>query len=287
MSVSPSKRVLVTGAAGILGRALVRELSGAGFDVVPCAHRDLDVANLADVRARVREVRPAAVVNSAAYTDVDGCEKEERLAFLVNGAGAKNVALAATESGALPVHVSTDFVFDGEKGSSYEESDATRPLSVYGRSKLMGEFLVREVAPRHVIVRTQWLFGVGGRNFVDSILKAAAERPELRVVDDQRGCPTYAPHLAHQIRRLVEEGGLGTYHAAGRGIVSWHEFARRIVSAARLSVPVVAISSSELSRPARRPANSALRNLHLDLTIGDAMRPFEEGLAAYLEERAR
>ena len=279
------KRVLVTGAGGILGRALVQELSSAGFPTLGAARADLDVTDLQAVRALCASFRPDVVVNSAAYTDVDGCEKEERLAFLVNGVGAKNVALAATEAGALPVHVSTDFVFDGEKGSPYEESDATRPLSVYGRSKLLGEFLVREVAPRHAIVRTQWLFGLGGRNFVDSILKAARERPELRVVDDQRGCPTYAPHLAHQIRRLVAEGGLGTYHAAGHGCVSWHEFAKRIVAAANLFVPVVAISSGELQRPARRPANSALRNLHFDLTIGDSMRPFEEGLAAYLAER--
>ncbi len=286
MPALPPKKVIVTGSAGILGRALVREMSGAGFSVRGLSHADLDVADLEAVRAALGRHRPDVVVNCAAYTDVDGCEKEERLAFLVNGIGAKNVALAAAELGASPVHVSTDFVFDGEKGSPYEEFDATRPLSVYGRSKLLGEFLVREAAARFAIVRTQWLFGLGGRNFVDSILKAAAEKGELRVVDDQRGCPTYAPHLARQIRLLVEANARGTYHAAGHGVVSWFEFASRIVAAAGLKTKIVPIASSELKRPARRPAYSALRNLHLDLTLGDEMRPFEEGLDAYVAERA-
>jgi dTDP-4-dehydrorhamnose reductase len=224
------------------------------------------------------------LINCAAFTNVDGCETEFDTAYRVNGIGAGNLARAASEKGAEIVHVSTDYVFDGEKREPYYEDDPVCPMSAYGRTKLAGETFVQVNNPRHWIVRTQWLYGHHGKNFVDTMLEAARSRPSLEVVNDQIGCPTYAKDLALEIVRIVEHGPpYGIYHGSNEGACSWFDFAKRILDGAGIrNVPVNPITSDKLKRPARRPAHSILRNYHLELTIGNRMRPWEEALADYL-----
>jgi dTDP-4-dehydrorhamnose reductase len=277
------KTILITGARGMLGRAL-REEFESGWRVVEHDIQEGDIRDLDGLVAFFREAKPDLVVNSAAMTDVDGCESDAALAYSVNGIGARNVALAAAEQGARVVHVSTDFVFDGTKGEAYLEYDEPRPLGVYGGSKLWGERLVRDHVERFFIVRTQWLYGAGGKNFVDTIRDRARAGGPLRVVDDQTGCPTSTTELARAIRRIAEEGGYGIWHASGNGSCTWFEFARAIVRGAGASDrEVEPMSSAELDRPARRPVDSRLRNFHMEISIGDAMAPWEDALTEYLE----
>jgi dTDP-4-dehydrorhamnose reductase len=278
-------RVLITGAAGMLGRRLV-EAFREGWEVEAAARADADVTDLEAIRALVARARPDVIVHAAAYTDVDGCEKEPDRALRTNGIGTRNLALAARDAGCELLYVSTDFVFDGEKRGPYGEWDTPNPISLYGASKLWGEQFVRDLLARFWIVRTQWVFGPDGRNFVDTILARARSAPALQVVVDQRGSPTYTVDLAAEIRRIVEEGAHGLYHVSNAGECTWHEFAVEILRQAGLqSVPVEEIRSEELRRPARRPANSVLHNAHLELTIGRRMRHWREALADYLNHR--
>ncbi len=281
-------RVLITGSAGMLGRDLMAEL-GSSFDVVGHTRESGDLTDLAAVRGAFRAAEPTAVVNAAAMTNVDGCESDRDPAYAVNGLAARNVAVAAAELGASVLHVSTDFVFDGEKGEPYLEYDRTNPLSVYGDSKLWGERMVLDHCPRSWVVRTQWLYGAGGKNFVDTIVGRAREGHPLRVVDDQFGCPTSTVELARCIAHILAagEGCYGIYHASGRGSCSWYEFAARAVDLAGIEgVEVGRMPSSELDRPAARPADSRLKNYHLELSIGDPMKPWDEALAEYLGTKA-
>jgi len=279
------KTVVVLGANGMLGQALVPELDEE-FRVVSHVRAEADLRDAPGLRERIRGHAPDFVVNAAAMTAVDGCEDDPDTAYAVNGLGARNAAVAATEAGAALLQVSTDFVFDGEKGEAYLEYDEPRPLSVYGDSKLWGEKLVRDHGDRFFIVRTQWLYGAGGRNFVDTIVGRAREGHPLRIVDDQVGCPTSTRELARAIRRILVEGAYGVYHASGLGSCSWFDFARAAVERAGIEgASVEPMPSSELERPARRPADSRLRNYHMELTFGDPMRPWEEALEEYLREK--
>lgn len=280
--------MLVTGAAGMLGREVVRACP-EGWTVTAADLPEFDITSLEETRAFFDRVQPSAVINCAAMTDVDGCESAFEAAYRVNGIGAGHLARAAFEAGAEILHVSTDYVFDGSKGGPYYEDDPTAPLGAYGRSKLAGETFVRANNPRHWIVRTQWLYGAGGRNFVDTILRAAGERDRLEVVNDQVGCPTYARDLAVQLVRLVERTpAYGVYHCSNGGSCSWFEFARAILELADVEgAEVRPIPSDRLDRPAKRPARSVLENFHLRLTIGDGMRPWKEALEAYLRDTDR
>ncbi|MEW6745593.1 MAG: dTDP-4-dehydrorhamnose reductase [Planctomycetota bacterium] len=276
------RRLLITGHKGILGRQLL-EWAPADVEILGFDLPEDDITDLAKVVAAVRAFAPDQVLHAAAYTDVDGCELDPARALRVNGLGTRNVAQAASECGSELLYVSTDYVFDGEAERPYEEYDAVRPLSVYGRSKLWGECAVRDHSWRFYIVRTQWLFGVGGRNFVDTIRKAASERDRLRVVSDQVGSPTYAKDLAQVLHRiLAERPGYGIYHASSQGECSWWEFAKVIVELAGLEAPVDPMSSAELDRPAPRPRYAVLRNRALELTLGDPFRPWREAVAEYL-----
>jgi dTDP-4-dehydrorhamnose reductase len=274
---------MVFGAGGMLGRDVIRAAEAAGHDVVAMPREDADVTDAASVAGAVGGARPGAVVNCAAWTDVDGAENHEREALAVNADGARNVAAAAAEADAAVVYPSTDYVFDGEKPEPYLESDAVRPLSAYGRTKLAGERATAEANPRHQIVRTQWLFGVAGNNFVETMLRLGSERDELTVVDDQVGCPTYTADLAAALVGLAAGGAVGIRHVAGGGECSWREFAEGIFERAGTDCRVLPGTTAELGRPAPRPAHGVLRSEHEDTpTLPD----WREGLDRYLAERS-
>jgi dTDP-4-dehydrorhamnose reductase len=255
-------RILITGAGGMLGSDACRAAGAAGLEVVALDHAALDVTDADAVDSAVAHARPGAVVNCAAWTDVDGAESSLEAALEANRDGAGNVARAAAANGAWTIHASTDYVFDGTKSEPYVESDAVNPQSAYGRSKLEGELAVADAAPdTHTIVRTAWLFGTGGRCFPKTILRLASEREELTVVDDQIGCPTFTGHLASALVELVVGERLpGVIHGAASGQCSWFEFATEIVRASGLACEVRPGKTADLDRAAPRPAYSVLRS---------------------------
>jgi len=278
-------RVLVTGAKGMLGSALVRRLGGA-HEVIAVTRNEFDIIKELDVRDFVADAKPDWVVHCAAFTNVDGCEKEPDKAFNVNALGAKNVALACWGAGARLAHVSTDYVYDGAKGEPYSETDPVNPLGVYGKSKLKGEQEILKVLPDALIVRTSWLYGKGGPNFVEAILTQAGIRKELSVVSDQAGSPTYTPDLADGIVRLAEAGAAGIVHVSNDGHCSWFDYARKILELSGIrGVEVRPISTLELGRPAPRPAFSVLSNMKYQEITGHSLRHWEAALKEYLEKR--
>lgn len=253
-------RLLITGAGGMLGREVRDAASDSGHEAIALPRADLDITDLDRLAAVVREVRPDVVVNCAAWTKVDAAEAAPEAVLAVNGRGAGNVAWAADASAAWTIQLSTDYVFDGSKREPYLESDPPAPLSVYGRSKLAGEWEVARQAPRrHTIVRSAWLFGRDPDCFPAKILRLAAERDELAVVDDQVGCPTYCRHLA---RALVEIAAgrrwAGIVHVAGGGACSWYELAREVIATAGLRCRIEPVCTPDLNLPAPRPSYSAL-----------------------------
>lgn len=283
-------RVLVTGASGMLGFALA-DSCPAGIELVGTDVDTLDITDAGAVGDAMARHAPAAVVNAAAYTDVDGCESHEAEALAVNGAAAGILAAACATAGVPLVHVSTDYVFDGRipAPGEYHEDDPVGPLSAYGRTKLAGEVAVREALDAHWIVRTQWLYGVRGKNFVETMLRLASERDRLAVVDDQVGSPTSTHVLAPYLWRFVtERPAFGTYHCTGGGSCSWHGFAAEIFRQAGRAPddPVLDTQSSDaLDRPAPRPTRSVLSNAKLMAALGDAPGPWTEGLSDYMRRR--
>jgi dTDP-4-dehydrorhamnose reductase len=276
-------RIAITGAAGMLGQDLLAAAKTAGHEVLALPRAELDITDEAAVARALRDARPDVVVNSAAWTDVDGAERDEAEALAVNGAGAGNVARAAAECGAWTIHVSSDYVFDGSKASPYVESDPVGPLSAYGRTKLAGERAVAEQAPeRHTIVRSSWLFGTAGSCFPATILRLATDRDELGVVDDQVGCPTFTGHLAEALVDLVarDDRPAGVLHVAAGGSCSWFEFAREIVAGAGATCEVKPCSTEDFPRPATRPAYSVLRSERGD--EAPVLPEWREGLARYM-----
>jgi dTDP-4-dehydrorhamnose reductase len=270
--------ILIVGANGMLGHDLMAVLEG---DVRGLDLPDLDITSLESVRRTLLTLKPAIIINAAAYTDVDGCESDLDQALAVNGEGVGFLALTAREIGAKLVQISTDYVFNGGKGSPYLEDDPVGPLSVYGESKLAGE-LNAAMAPEYLIVRTQWLYGLHGKNFVETMLRLAGEKSELAVVDDQIGSPTFTRDLALAIKALLAKGCTGIYHAANSGFCSWNEFAKAIFAAEGLAVTVNSMTTKELNRPARRPLYSTLDCGKLTADTGMAMRPWQEALGEYL-----
>ncbi len=261
----------------MLGRDMVRAATESGHEAIALAHDDLDVTDAAAARARLRGERPDVVVNCAAHTDVDGAEREPEAALALNSP--EGLFRAAAETGAVLVQPSTDYVFDGSKRSPYVESDTPAPRSAYGRSKLAGERALARVGPNHLVVRTAWLYGTGGGNFVATMLRLGAERDEVRVVDDQVGSPTYTPHLAGGILALIEARARGVHHLAAAGECSWFAFAQAIFARARVACEVLPTSSEEFARPAPRPAYSVLRS---ERPGARALPHWSEGLSSYL-----
>ena len=266
----------------MLGRDVVRAAELAGHDVAALDRRELDVTDATATERCVRERSPHAVVNCAAYTDVDGAESDPEAAMRVNARGARNVAAAAAATGAGVLYVSTDYVFDGRKSEPYTESDEPSPLGRYGESKLAGEIETAAVNPRHLIVRSSWLFGTGGRNFVETMLGLAARQAEVRVVQDQVGCPTYTAHLAEGIVRLLASDSVGVHHMAGAGHCSWYDFAVAICERAGVARTVRPVTTDEFARPAARPEYSVLATERDDAIH---LPPWQVGLDDYMDER--
>jgi len=274
-------RLFVTGSRGQLGRALQRAAASAGHPFVGYDLPELDITEPAAVQAAITAAKPDAVVNCAAFTAVDAAERQEALALAVNGTAVANVARAVDAAGAILVQLSTDYVFDGKSDRPYLETDRTNPLSAYGRTKLAGE-RAAELARRHLVVRTAWLFG-DGANFVTAIRRQLdAGQKALRVVNDQRGCPTFADDLAGAVLRLLDAGTLGVVHAVNAGDASWCEFAAEIVRQLGAAAEVVPISTAEAARPAPRPAFSVLDTSYLRRIAGSDLPPWQDALARHL-----
>jgi dTDP-4-dehydrorhamnose reductase len=284
-------RVLVIGANGQLGTDLCLALRN--FEVVPLTHQDMEITDMGSVREACAKNMPDAIINTAAYVRVDDCETNQDKAFQVNAIGARNVAVVAQGLGAKLVYLSTDYVFGGEtekRNSPYTEFDMPVPLSIYGKSKLAGEDFVHHLCSKHFIIRTSGLFGMAGSsgkggNFVETILRLARERDELRVVNDQFFSPTYTKDLAQKIAQLIETQYYGIFHITNSGMCSWFEFAEEILRLAGSQTPVIPVTSDQYPQTARRPRYSGLDNFHLRLLCIDDMRPWQEALKDYMKEK--
>ncbi len=277
-------KILILGAKGMLGNDLRLQLEGthqaAGVDSAEC-----DITSPADCKRAVAEYAPDVVVNAAAYANVDGCETERERCFAVNAEGVKNIALACRGKGITVVHFSTDYVFDGSGSAPYREEDAAAPINAYGFSKLQGERLLAEFAESWLLIRTSWLYGLYGRNFVKAILEKAETSSNLEVVSDQIGSPTFARDLAFAVGVLIGEKKTGVYHLTNRGQCSWHEFACRILEyAGKTGIAVKPIGSGDLKRAAARPSWSVLSTEKFEKDTGREMRYWEVALRDYLKE---
>ena len=288
-------RILITGAAGMLGTDARRIFAASGHTVIPTDVgpaatddiRPLDITDGTAVRAFFAKTNPELVFHGAAYTNVDGCERDPDLAHKVNALGTWNVASAAEEVGAALVAISTDFVFDGAKGTAYTEFDVPNPISHYGASKLAGENLARAACRRCYIVRTSWLYGVHGKNFPYTVIALAKTKPELPIVADQFGTPTYTVDLLEAVSQIIQAPLYGVYHVSNRGEASWEGFAKAILAKTNSAhLPVRPITSDEYAQmfgsPTRRPAYSVLRHYALELMGKDTLRPWEDALDAFL-----
>ncbi len=274
-------RILVTGAKGQLGQELQRVLQAEEVIATDQPEYALTDPTLGE---KIAAQRPALVIHAAAYTDVDGCERNPDMAVQINAIGTRYVAEGAAKAGAKLLYLSTDYVFDGQKTVPYTERDPVNPLSVYGRSKLAGEEEALKSCRKTLVLRTSWLYGVHGKNFVKTILSLAVTQPEIRVVDDQRGSPTYARHLAHVIARLIRSDVTGVMHAGGEGECSRYKFARAILQEAGRECRIVPISTAESTRLARRPPYSALATALLH-QYGLSLPPWREGVKQFLADQ--
>lgn len=278
------KRILITGSQGQLGKALNEFYQKSSeVELINSDVSDLDITDPEMVFSRVREVSPDVIINCAAYTAVDQCEDEYDIAYQINAVGAKNLSMASKENGAVLVHISTDYVFDGTKGDGYVEEDEANPQSAYGRTKWAGEEFVREYAGKYFIVRTAWLFG-DGKNFVRTMLKLAEKQKEITVVKDQLGSPTSAKEVTKVIDLLLGSDQYGTYHATCEGVCSWAEFAVRIFELAGTGTKVIPVTSKEYIQKADRPAYSVLHNVRLEERFQYHMSSWQKALEEYLSD---
>lgn len=298
------KRILITGSGGMLGIDLSHELREnydvIGLDIAPDPRSSVmefikcDITDKDAVIEAVAGASPCAVIHAAAWTDVDGCELDEKKAYKINSEGTRHIALACRENDVLPIYISTDFVFDGKKKAPYTETDKAKPISIYGDSKLKGERFIKKNLRKYFVIRTSWLYGAEGKNFVDLILTKAKSADEMKVVDDQVGSPTYTKDLAKALHALLgkifakreaRSTRYGIYHVSGSGRTSWYEYAKEILTLAHSESRVIPISSGELSRPAKRPAMSVLDNSKFLKFTGYKMRDWEYSLKSYLSSK--
>lgn len=287
-------KILITGAYGKLGceiyGVIQRGCCSIGkidevfqrADITRTGSSDLDIGNLKVVMDSIEAVKPDLIINAAAYTDVDGCEKNPERALLVNAAGCRNLAIAASNVNARLVCISTDYVFSGESISPYSEYDIPSPVNIYGKTKLLGERYVEQFCSRYFIIRTSWLYGGSGPSFVKWVLESAGKHPFLRIVSDQTGSPTHVEDLAYHILKISQTNEYGLYHCAGRGECSRFELGKKIIEALKLPCTPVPIKSHALNQPARRPEYSPLDNLMLRCFSQDRMRHFDDALEDYL-----
>jgi dTDP-4-dehydrorhamnose reductase len=286
-------KVAVIGGNGQLGRDVATAFSAEGYSVTSLTHEDLEISSLESVRTSLGALRPEVVVNTAAFHNVDKCEAEPGLAFAINGIGARNLAQVTEETGATLLHVSTDYVFDGQKGAPYLEEDMPAPLNVYGNTKLSGEFFVRTINPRHFVVRTSAIYGEnpcrakGGLNFVELMLKLSKERKELRVVDDEFVTPTPTAQIAQQLVALSRSSDYGLYHATAEGSCSWYEFAAAIFDLTKTNIRLEPARPGEFPAKVSRPKYSVLENHALKSKSLNVFRHWKEGLETYLARRAQ
>lgn len=276
-------RIIVTGASGMVGAEVVREASSMGYDCAGFDHHQLDVTDHAAVSAAIREVGPDVVINAAAYTAVDKAESDETRATLVNATGAANVAAAASSVGAALIHISTDYVFDGETNEPYRPSDRTNPVNAYGRSKLAGEIAVRSACPRHAIIRTSWVYSHEGNNFVRTMLRLGGSGAALTVVDDQQGSPTSAADIASALlaaaSAIRERSVAGTYHFTNSGVTTWYDFANAIFEMRGMTgQQVTPVSTAQYPTRAKRPAWSVLDCSTFEKEFGVTRRTWRSAL---------
>ncbi len=281
-------KIAVIGADGQLGQDIVAAFAANGDEVCPLTHVEVELSDFNSVDSFMKKSQPEIVVNTAAMHHVENCEKEPEKAFAINGVGARNLGLAARETGATVIHVSTDYVFDGAKGKPYEETDTPRPLNVYGNTKLSGEYFVRSTTEKHFVLRTSAIYGKhpcrakGGLNFVELMLKLARERGAVRVVNNEFVTPTYTPDLARQMVALSRSNDYGLYHATAEGSCSWYEFAREIFALAKVQVKLDIAGPNEFPAKVPRPLYSVLENRELKCRGLNVFRPWQEGLRDYL-----
>lgn len=272
--------ILITGAQGMLGSMLGKVFTAEKPTLWD--KEELDITNLSQVQEKVSQLKPGTIINAAAYTDVDGAEGNRKAAFAVNETGVKNLSAVAKENGAVLIHYSTDYVFPGDVQGGYaEDAVPSSPVNVYGESKLAGEQVLQEIAPKYYLIRTAWLYGPGGKNFVETMLKLAKTKPMLPIVTDQHGSPTFTKDVAEYTKQLIAVNyAPGIYHATNSGQATWYTFAQEIFRLAKIDIKLEAVTSAEFPRLARRPQYGVLKN-----TKGPAMRPWQDALKEYIESR--
>ena len=278
-------KVLVTGSAGMLAKDFIPLLSERGYEVLAPLEDKLDITNLRVVKDVVGKLAPELIINCAAYTDVDGAEKQEHRALIVNGLGVQNLCLLCQERSMPLVHFSTDYVFDGTKPGPYTIYDKTNPINAYGRSKLLGEKYVLWLLSKFYLIRTSWLFGLQGKNFIETMLELGQKQKQLSVVTDQKGCPTWTCHLAEATIALIETGRYGIYHVTNSEPTTWFDFTKEIFRLSGINTAVMAVTSEQFPRPAKRPSNSVLDHFPLKEVIGRDMPSWKEALKEYLAQR--
>ncbi|WP_405267451.1 dTDP-4-dehydrorhamnose reductase [Methanobrevibacter sp.] len=275
-------KILITGSNGMLGHDL-QEVLKDRHELILTTSETLDITDKNQAMNVICENKPDIVINSAAYTDVDGCEENQDIAYCVNGDGVRNLALACKEVGCPLLHISTDYIFNGENDKPWVEDDEIGPINVYGRSKLKGEQAILEILDKYFIVRTAWLYGINGKNFPKTMLELSQNHSEITVVYDEVGSPTYTPDLAFAISQLIETDYYGIYHITNSGSCSWCEFAKYIFEVADIDVEVIPVTASEFARPAPRPSYSILENKNWIKNGFKPLRSYKEAIKEYIE----
>ena len=278
-------KVLVAGAGGMLAGDLTTCLSEQGYEILALPHDELDITDLKAVRTAANDFEPGLVINCAAYTKVDEAEKEEPRALMVNGLGVQNICLACQQRDVPLVHFSTDYIFDGAKERPYTIYDEPNPVSVYGRSKLLGERYLLWLLSRFYLIRTSWLFGLHGKNFIETMLELGQREKQISVVKDQKGCPTWSYHLAQAVVELIQTERYGIYHITNSEPTTWYDFAREIFRICEMDVEVLPVTSDQVPRPAIRPQNSVLDQFPIPQVLGRGMPSWREALKEYIERR--
>jgi dTDP-4-dehydrorhamnose reductase len=278
-------KALVTGSAGMLAKDLIPCLSKMGHEVIAPPEDKLDITDLQVVRSAVDGFKPDIIINCAAYTNVDEAEKQEHQALIVNGLGVQNLCILCQEHDIPLVHFSTDYVFDGSKAGPYTIYDRTNPINAYGRSKLLGEKYILWLLSKFYLLRTSWLFGLHGKNFIETMLEIGQRQKQVSVVTDQKGCPTWTRHLAEATVALIETGRYGIYHVTNSEATTWFDFTKEIFRLAGMSTEVLPVISEQFPRPAKRPSNSVLDPFPLKEVVGRGMPSWKVALKEYLSQR--